>query len=185
MKLLIVGAGGHGRCCLDIVRENNVYEEICFLDDSGMGSIVNGVKIAGNIESLNSYSSDYHVFVAVGNNVFREKLMIQAKELGHKVITLVSSKSIVSDYAIVQEGTVVFPGAVVEANAKIGRGCIIAANTTINHDAVIEDYALVNSNSVIRPNAVLKSKAKVGSRCVVTFGQTIEAEQEILDGQTV
>ena len=185
MKLLIVGAGGHGRCCLDIVRENSIYEEICFLDDCGIGNIVNGVKIAGDIESLNSYSSDYDVLVAVGNNAFREKLILQAEELGHKVITLVSSKSTVSDYALVQAGTVVFPGAVVEANAQIGKGCIVAANTTINHDAVVEDYTLVNSNSVIRPNAVLKSKAKIGSHCVITFGKTIESEQEILDGQTV
>ncbi|MFR2767073.1 MAG: hypothetical protein ACLTAI_01250 [Thomasclavelia sp.] len=29
-KLLIVGAGGHGRCCLDIVRDLNCYDEISF-----------------------------------------------------------------------------------------------------------------------------------------------------------
>ena len=29
-KLLIVGAGGHGRCCLDIIRDLNCYDEISF-----------------------------------------------------------------------------------------------------------------------------------------------------------
>ncbi|MFQ7840628.1 hypothetical protein NQ543_06950 [Thomasclavelia spiroformis DSM 1552] len=28
--MLIVGAGGHGRCCLDIIRDLNCYDEISF-----------------------------------------------------------------------------------------------------------------------------------------------------------
>lgn len=32
-KLLIVGAGGHGRCCLDIAKSLSCYDEIAFLDD--------------------------------------------------------------------------------------------------------------------------------------------------------
>ena len=30
MKLLIIGAGGHGRCCLDIARSMNIYDDIAF-----------------------------------------------------------------------------------------------------------------------------------------------------------
>ena len=32
-KLLIIGAGGHGRCCLDIARDMDIFDEISFLDD--------------------------------------------------------------------------------------------------------------------------------------------------------
>lgn len=34
MNLLIVGAGGHGRCCLDIARDMNMFDKISFLDDN-------------------------------------------------------------------------------------------------------------------------------------------------------
>ena len=46
-KLIIVGAGGHGRCCLDIAREK--YAEIVFLDDGLVGQIVNDCKVIGKI----------------------------------------------------------------------------------------------------------------------------------------
>lgn len=32
-KLLIIGSGGHGRCCLDIARDMNIYDQIAFLDE--------------------------------------------------------------------------------------------------------------------------------------------------------
>ena len=46
-KLIIVGAGGHGRCCLDIAREK--YDEIVFLDDGLVGQIVNDFKVIDKI----------------------------------------------------------------------------------------------------------------------------------------
>ena len=33
MRLLIIGAGGHGRCCKDIASRMGIYETIDFLDD--------------------------------------------------------------------------------------------------------------------------------------------------------
>ena len=33
-KLLIIGAGGHGRCCLDIARDMDIFDKISFLDDN-------------------------------------------------------------------------------------------------------------------------------------------------------
>ena len=41
-KLIIVGAGGHGRCCLDIAREK--YDEIIFLYDGIVSKKINDCK---------------------------------------------------------------------------------------------------------------------------------------------
>lgn len=181
-KLLIVGAGGHGRCCLDIARENVGYNEICFLDDQGVGNHVNGTSIIDYIKNLQKYVEDYDLFVAIGNNIIRKELIEKAEKLGFCVITLISNKSVFSEYASIEKGSVIFPGAVVEANAVVGKGSIIAANATINHDAVLEDYVLVNSNTVVRPNTRIGCFAKIGSHCVITFGKEIKTRYEIPDG---
>lgn len=185
-KLLIIGAGGHGRCCLDIATEMGVYKEIYFLDDGCVGKIINDTKVLGTTVDVEGYcKEEYEVFVAIGNNKVRKKIMEDLKKKGYKLPILCSPKSCVSNYSTVQEGTVIYPGVVVEANASIGCGCIATSNASINHDAVVNDYCLVYSNSVIRPNVVMEELVRVGSGCVISFGSHLEEGVDIPDGTVI
>ena len=40
-KLLIIGAGGHGRCCLDIARDMDIFDKISFFDDNHIDNCFN------------------------------------------------------------------------------------------------------------------------------------------------
>ena len=183
-KLIIVGAGGHGRCCLDIAREK--YDEIIFLDDGLVGQTVNDCKVVGKINEMKVLFPEYlDIFIAVGNNAFRKKLFNQAKEIGYNIITLISNEATVSKYASIKQGSVIFPHAVIEPNAMIGSNCIICANATINHDAIIHDNCLIYSNTVIRPNVIIHELTRIGSNCTVTFGKEIEEGSDIKDGEVV
>lgn len=182
-NLLILGAGGHGRCCLDIARASGLYGKISFLDDAAVGSRINDAQIIDSLEALARYDEEYSdVFVAIGHGLTRAKLMKKAEDLGYEIVSLISKECHVSPYATLEKGIVLFPGAVVEANAIVGEGAIVAANATINHDARLEAYSLVNSNSVIRPNAIVKKYAMVGSHCVISFGNIVEQEEKVPDG---
>lgn len=184
--LLIIGAGGHGRCCLDIAREDNSYDTISFLDDNAVGQCINGALVIGRVESLSQYTAEYQdVFVAIGNNALRKALILEAEALGYKMVSLISLRAVVSDYARIGKGSVIFPGTVVEANANLGEGCIVAANATINHDAIIHECSLINSNTVIRPNTDIGELSSIGSRCVITFGKKVEVGSVVLDGQVI
>ena len=182
-KLLIVGSGGHGRCCLDIVRDLKIYDTIAFLDDNYVNKIVNDCKVIGCINEMDNYYPEYEdIFIAISNNELRKKLINKAKCIGYHVISIIAYNAVVSPYASIKEGTVVFNNAIIEANANIGAGCIITANTTINHDAIIEDYCLIYSNSVIRPNTLIGSTSRIGSNCTVTFNTKVKAGSDIEDG---
>ena len=183
-KLIIVGAGGHGRCCLDIAREK--YDEIIFLDDGLVGQTVNDCKVVGKINEMKTLFPEYlDIFIAVGNNAFRKQLFNQAKEIGYNIITLISNEATVSKYASIKQGSVIFPHAVIEPNAMIGNNCIVCANATINHDAIIHDNCLIYSNTVIRPNVIIYGLTRIGSNCTVTFGKEIEEGSDIKDGKVV
>ena len=183
-KLIIVGAGGHGRCCLDIAREK--YDEVVFLDDGLVGQTVNDCKVIGKINEMKAFFPEYlDIFIAVGNNAFRKQLFNQAKEIGYNIITLISNEAIVSKYASIKQGSVIFPHAVIEPNVMIGNNCIVCANATINHDAIIHDNCLIYSNTVIRPNVIIHGLTRIGSNCTVTFGKEIEEGSDIKDGEVV
>lgn len=183
-KLIIIGAGGHGRCCLDIAREK--YDEIIFLDDGLVGQTVNDCQVVGKLNEMKKLFPEYlDIFIAVGNNAFRKQLHDQAKEIGYNIITLVSNKATVSKYATIKQGSVIFPHAVIEPNARIGNNCIICANATVNHDAIIHDDCLIYSNTVIRPNVIIHELTRIGSNCTITFGKEIKEGSDIKDGEVV
>lgn len=161
-KLVIIGSGGHGRCCLDIARAMKKYKEIFFVDDANVGAVVNGAKVIGAISDVEGLKKDqYEICVAIGNNELRKKIMQDLREKGFSFATLISPSSVVSEYATVQEGTVIYPGAVIEPNSYVGKGSIITAHVAVNHDAVVGDYTIVYYHSVIRPTARVKELTRV------------------------
>lgn len=181
-KLIIVGAGGHGRCCLDIAREK--YDEIIFLDDGLAGQTVNDCKVVGKISEMKALFPEYlDIFIAVGNNTFRKQLFNQAKEIGYNIITLISNEATVSKYASIKQGSVIFPYAVIEPNAMIGNNCIICANATINHDAIIHDDCLINTGSIVRSSVILSEKVHISSRCIIA--KSLDENSFIHDGEVV
>ena len=157
MDLIIVVAGGHGKCCLDIARE--VYDDIVFLDDGLVGKTINDCKVIGGMKDIRVLREKYsNIFIAIGNNRLREELITQAQEIGFNVVNLISNKSIVSNYAKIGQGCVIFPNVVIEPDSTIGNGCVICANSVINRDAFIADYSFVNSSSVDRPTVLVERK---------------------------
>ena len=173
MNLLIVGAGGHGRCCLDIARDMNIFDKISFLDDNC-------------IDEMSSYYPEYtHIHIAIGNNKTRSKLLLQAKEIGYSLPILQHSSSVVSKYASIGEGSVLFPYSVIEANTLIGQGCIIASHVVINHDVHIDENVLVNTGTIIRPNTKINKHVSIGSHCLITMNKEIEQETILKDGTQI
>lgn len=51
MKLLILGAGGHGVNCLEIARSMGSFEEIAFLDDGHVNEEICGCPVIGKLEA--------------------------------------------------------------------------------------------------------------------------------------
>lgn len=185
-KLLIIGSGGHGRCCLNIARDMNIYDQIAFLDDNHIHENINECEVIGTVDEMSSYYPEYSdIFIAVGNNKLRKKLSMQAKEIGYYCPSLISPDSYISRYANINERTVVFPHSVIEANANVGEGCIISSNVTINHDAEIEDYCLIYSSTVIRPNTLIGSLSRIGSNCTIISGSKIKAGSDIREGSVI
>lgn len=180
-KLLIVGAGGHGRCCLDIAKES--YEDISFVDDHIEGMICHH-PVVGKLENIKEQYQEYQdIFIAIGDNHLRKQISEQAEKIGYSVVTLISIRASVSNYAEVGSGSVIFPEAVIESGAKITKGSIIAAGSIVNHDVEIKDFCLINTGSIIRPNSIVGECSRIDSRCLIKAGTEIPENAHIKDGE--
>ena len=160
MKLIIAGAGGHGKVACDVAMATNQWSEIYFVDDRYPElEMVLGKKVIGRFDDLEhlNKNKDFCIIVAIGNNPKRLSLIKHLLELGYECPVLIHPSAVVSQYAIIDHGSVIFPNVVINANAKIGIGAIINTGAVIEHDCVLGEGVHIS------PNAGLAGGAKVGN----------------------
>jgi sugar O-acyltransferase (sialic acid O-acetyltransferase NeuD family) len=189
MKVLVYGAGGHGRVVADALLGSDQYELAGFLDDDQnlYDSIVMGLRVMGGEDWLRHEKTESKALVAlgIGDNVVRQKLAERCKSWGVEIITAVHPSATVSRSANVRQGTVVMAGAVINPGAEIGRGVIVNTGAVVEHDVVIGDYAHVSPNSAMGGAARLGALSHLGIGAAVLPGVGIGSRSVIGAGAVV
>ncbi len=161
-KLIIIGAGGHGRVCAEAASLSG-YKEIAFLDDRK----VEGLPVIGTLNDIEKYTGEYCFFVAIGDNSLRKKILKNVKELGGELASIIHPFSSVSKSAEIGEGTVIMAGAVVQANAKIGDGVIINTCSSVDHDCVVGNWTHVAVGARLAGSVKAGKSVLLGAGCVI------------------
>ncbi len=162
-RLIIVGAGGHGKVIADIALKKG-YQNIGFADDNAVGECMGFPIIgkSGDLEQLNDGRTDF--VIAVGNNEIRKKI---AESHDVNWVTLIHPSAQIGVNVRMEHGTVVMAGAVVNACASIGRHCILNTCAVVEHDNVLGDYVHIS------PNASLGGTVHIGECTHVGIGATV------------
>lgn len=160
-KLLIVGAGGHGRVVKEVAESLGEYEKIDFLDDSSEEAVA-------KIDDLERMHGEYDsAFVGIGNNVFRLECIAKIKDIGYEIPVLIHPTAYISKSANIGLGTVVEPKALVNANTRVGEGCIISVGSIIDHDVILNNCVHANAGSIVKAGARIESLTKLEAGQVV------------------
>lgn len=165
-EILIVGAGGHSKVIVDILQQNMEYEIAGLIDMPGTSGFW-GIPVIGRDEDLVRLRNEMHVnhaFVALGNGRLREKVTQKAIAAGFALVSIISRDAVVSRHARIGNGTVIMPGAVINADAVIGDGCIVNTNASVDHECQIGDY------THIAPGCALSGKTVIGRQCMLGTG---------------
>lgn len=160
LKLLIIGAGGHGRVVRETAEAMNKYVRIDFLDD-------NSDQAIGKCEDYETFRNEYsYAFVAFGSNELRSKWIDKLQHAGYEVPALIHPLTYVSPTAKVEGGTLVLPKAVINTNTVIKQGSIIGMGSLIDHDSIIEEYCHVNTGAIVSAGCSVHRMTKLDSGCV-------------------
>ena len=179
-SIVLVGGGGHCKVVLDVIKENNYYDEICISDlKENIGKEILDIRIEytdDQLENLFKRGISF-AFVSMGKvniNDQRMKLYKKIKNIGFNIPPIISTSSIVSIYTEISEGTFVGKNAVINPGVKIGKNCIINTGAIIEHDCIMGD------NVHIGPGAVLSGGVTVGENSFIGAGATIIQNTNII-----
>lgn len=171
-RLIIIGAGGHGKVCADIALKMGCYKEIFFADDIVKGPVM-GLQVLSGFSECKKEIGNADFFVAIGNPKQREAYLATLKEERASIATLIHPDAVIGTDVAIAPGTVVMAGAVINPDSRIGEGVILNTSCSVDHDNVIGDYCHISVG------ANLAGTVKIGAKTMVGAGTTIINNIEI------
>ena len=186
-RLLVVGAGGHGRSLAEAAALSGQLEVVGFLDDSlPVGETVLGVPVLGPVASMVDHrAAADQAIVAIGNNAVREKLMQQLTAAGFAWSTVVHPRAIVSPSSVMGAGSAVMAGAIVGTEARLGVGAIVNCGAVVDHHATVEDYGHLGVNASMAGGTFLGHGSWMQAGAALGYGVAIPSGVTLAPGEAV
>jgi sugar O-acyltransferase (sialic acid O-acetyltransferase NeuD family) len=164
-KVVIIGAGDHGRGTLEILREAYRYNGGCqvlgFLDESSekQGTEISDVPVLGGLDWIGAHGRpEIGYVIGIADTGVKRRI---AECLAGKLLTFVPA---------------IHPSVLVAAGVSIAPGAIINGGVTIAYDTRIEEHTTINLNATIGHNCVLERF------CTVAPGANIAGRVHVEQG---
>ena len=186
-RIVIIGAGGHGKVVADLCDLLGNWEKIVFLDDRFPDLRKwEEWEVIGKPADISSCAAGRCDFaLGIGVNATRMSFVERVQGSGGILPPLVHPAASVSKRCRVGEGTVVFANAIVNIGAVIADGVIINSGSSVDHDCRIASGVHICPGARLAGTVVVGEKAMLGIGCSVRQGITIGAGAIIGAGATV
>ena len=185
MRIVLIGASGHGKVCAEIAKLVG-YDRIIFLDSDISRRECAGNAVVGTCDDFERYiDENTFFFVSIGNIDDRKRLQKRIKRSLGQIASLIHPKAVVSNEVKLGEGSVVMAGAVVNPGTVIGRGCIINTCASIDHDCKVGDYVHVavgsrvcgavevGMDTWIGAGSTISNNVRICERCIIGAGAVV------------
>lgn len=176
-ELILIGAGGHAKAVLEILKLMDTYRVIGLIDKDSkkIGRQIFGIPIIGSDECLSDFYNEgiKHALIAVGStgdNRIRRNLYNTAKSIGFSMVNAFHPKALISQYSNFGNGNVVMAGSVIGPDTEIGNNVIINTAAVVEHDCKIGDHVHIAPGSKIAGGVEIGDESFVGIGAVIIQG---------------
>lgn len=177
-KLIIIGAGGHGRSVAEAILLNasTRFEIVGFVDDSWpTTSHVWEFPILGNTTNLDQYLiKANNAIVAIGNNKLRASLQSRLVNAGFNIGTIIHPQAIVSPSVKIGIGSTIMAGAIIGTESQLGEGVIVNSGAVVDHHCKVGDFGHLGVGTAMAGGSRLGKGAWLHAGNALGYGRLIE-----------
>ena len=169
MKVVIIGAGGHAKVVLEVLRALGSMEVVGLIDPAPAAKAVLGAPVLGDDSRLPQLRREgvEGAFVALGTNGLRQRIGAQLAASGYALPTAIHPSALISPSARIDTGAVVMARAVIGAETRVRDLAIVNTGAIVDHDNVIETAAHV------APGCALAGTVRIGERSLIGVGSAV------------
>ncbi len=175
--VVLVGAGGHGRGTLEILRARaaaglDAPDVLGFVDDDAArhGTTLGGLPVLGGTDWLVARAAagaPVAAILAIASARAKRAVAERLAEAGVPFATAVHPTAVLASGVTIGEGAIVNAGVCVAYDTRLGRHTTVNLNATVGHDCVVGDY------STIAPGVNITGHVTLGLGCEVQTNATI------------
>jgi sugar O-acyltransferase (sialic acid O-acetyltransferase NeuD family) len=190
-KLVIFGAGKIADEAYFYLTNDSSHEVVAFTVDAEhlQANQKLGLPVVAFEEIERAYPpDDFEMFVAVGYqnlNKFRAQKYREAKVLGYKLISYISSRAANFGRVELGDNCFVLEFSVIQPCAKVGNNAFIWSGNHVGHHATIEDHCYIAGNVVISGNTVIEPNCFIGVSATIGHEITVGRESFIGAGSLI
>jgi UDP-perosamine 4-acetyltransferase len=168
-RIVLIGAGGHGKVTLEAVRAMGGFEVVGFLDPDPPGPVVLGLPVLGDDDLLPVLRSEgvAAAVVTLGTNRGRQRVSERLHALGFMLPIIVHPTALLAPSASLGDGVVVMAHAVVGTETRIGMLAIVNTGAVVDHDSNIGEAAH------IAPGCSVAGVVSIGARTLLGVGSSV------------
>jgi len=181
LELVVIGAGGHAKVVVDTCRAAGWT--VLGTADANPNRTVSDLPHLGPPEKLR-VGSGVRAVIAVGSNTARRNIALRLEGCLNWT-SIVHPAATVSPRARVEEGVVIFAGAVVQTDTVVGRHAILNTGCRVDHDNNVGAFCHVAPGAVLAGAVTLGEGVFVGAGAVVVPNLTLGEWGTIGAGATV
>lgn len=171
MEIIIVGAGGHGKVVLDVLRAAGQYKPVGFVDaDASLaGTTVGDLPVVGPVNTLPHLRQQRvkRAIIAIGDNRTRVRYAVLLREQGFDLVNAIHPAASISPSAVLGVNVVVAAQAAICTEARIADSVIINTGAVVDHECVIAEGVHV------APKVCLAGRVRVGACAFMGIGANV------------
>lgn len=188
IPIAIYGTSMGGEVYLEIIKLQNVFEPVCFIDDTkeNIGQKFHELPIISGSDLISLIELKiHHLVVAVADRKFRMKILNKCDSIGIFTPNIIHPETFISPSVKMGKGNVIKAGAVLDAFTTIGDGCLIGNNVTLAHHTILGDgvhmapnsstggATKIGDRSLVGINSLVSTKVEIGSDVIISPGVSI------------
>ena len=187
-QLVVIGAGGHGRELVDIVRAASAASsdvELLGVADDGLpdfGLLArSGIRYLGNSDAV--LERDVEILIGIGDPATRERIDHKAPE--RSAAPMIHPTATVGSDTVLQPGVVLAQEATVTTNVHLGRHTHLNVGSSVSHDCRVGDYVTICPGVRVTGNVTVGDRVFIGTGAVILPGMSVGHDAVIGAGAVV
>lgn len=189
-KIVIWGASSQALIIADIIRSQDLYEIVGFLDNVSperVGTDFLGAPILGGDEQLEVLARQgvKHLILGVGTSRARLRLADSVRSHGYQLATAIHPRAIVAAHVPIGAGTVVMAGVVINPGAKLGDNVVISTCASVEHECTIAEGVTISAGvhmggrvrieraATVEIGAIIARRIRIGAGSVIGAGSIV------------
>ncbi|CAH1192899.1 Putative acetyltransferase EpsM [Paenibacillus plantiphilus] len=168
LPLVLLGAGGHAKVLLDIIRQTNNT----ILGVVAPEAVNIGVPYIGNDDQLVSqFPPDSVLLVngigSVGKISTRKAVFDSFKQQGYRFETLIHYSATVSASTKLSEGVQIMAGVIIQPGVTLGSNTIINTRSVVDHDCKLGEHVHISPGAILCGNVLIEPEVHIGAGATI------------------